>query len=98
MALLRRSFHGVVMRSFGVLIGERLSSDCASTEFFALPLRFLSVHTKLSLRLHCDELCFIYQRLLTSASVVCFYIKNRIESVIVALTAPLVAVIKALSH
>jgi hypothetical protein len=42
MALLQ-SLHGVVMRSYGVLIFDCLRSDCASTAFFALPRRLLIV-------------------------------------------------------
>jgi hypothetical protein len=39
------SFYGILMRSAGVLIGDCASSDCASTAFFALPLRFHGAHT-----------------------------------------------------
>jgi hypothetical protein len=50
---LLRSFHGVVVRSYGILFGDCLCSDCASTAFFALPLRYLCTHTVLSRYSHC---------------------------------------------
>jgi hypothetical protein len=50
--VLLRSFHGVITR-YGVLIGDYLRLNCASTEFFALPLRFHGAYTALSRRSHC---------------------------------------------
>jgi hypothetical protein len=48
--------HGVITRSYGVLIGDCLRSDCACTAFFALPLRFHGAYTALSLRSHCADI------------------------------------------
>jgi hypothetical protein len=42
------SFQGVVLFSYGILIGYCLHlMNCASTTFFALPLRFHDSHTVL---------------------------------------------------
>jgi hypothetical protein len=51
MALLQ-SFNSVKTRSYGVLIGDCLRLDCASSVFDALLLRFHSASTALSQRSH----------------------------------------------
>jgi hypothetical protein len=50
------SFHGVIMLSYGDLIGDDLRSDCASSVSFALPQRFHVAHTSFSRRHHCAKI------------------------------------------
>jgi hypothetical protein len=52
---LLRSFHGVVIRSNDVLIGDCLRSDCALIAFFMCPLRFHAALAALNLRWNCKS-------------------------------------------